>query len=141
MRLFEAEFRRAAWTAAYMGAMAIAAALLAITAWLVLAASLVYAAVAAGAPWWLGALLVIIAHGVGAFLLVRRVQAIVERLTFAATRRTLVSAFRFRSSYCCRSSMIWTSRSSRPKLKSIAPINASGWPLHGLNGAGATGCP
>lgn len=98
MRLFEAEFRRAAWTAAYMGAMAIAAALLAITAWLVLAASLVYAAVAAGAPWWLGALLVIIAHGVGAFLLIRRVQAFVERLTFAATRRTLVSAFRFRSS-------------------------------------------
>jgi hypothetical protein len=96
IRLFELEFKRAVWTAAYMGAMAIGAALLAITAWLVFAASLVYAAVAAGAPWWLGALIVIVAHLVGAFLLVRRVQAFVERLTFAATRRSLVSAFRFR---------------------------------------------
>ena len=61
-RLFEAEFRRAAWTAAYMGAMAVAAALLAVTAWLVFAGALVYAAVSAGAPWWIGAVVVIAAH-------------------------------------------------------------------------------
>ena len=96
VRLFEVEFKRAAWTAAYMGAMAIAAALLAITAWLVLAASLVYAAVAAGAPWWLGALIVIAAHVAGTVLLIRRVSASVEKLTFDGSRRALVSAFRWR---------------------------------------------
>jgi len=97
LHLFEAEFKRAAWTAAYMGAMAITAALLALTAWLVLAASLVYAAVAAGAPWWLGALIVIAAHGVGAALLLRRVHSSAEKLTFGASRRALVNAFRWRT--------------------------------------------
>lgn len=97
-RLFEAELKRAAWTAAYMGAMAVAAALLAVTAWLVFAGALVYAAASAGAPWWIGALVVIAAHIVGAVLLLRRVHASVDRLTFAASRRALISAFRFRSS-------------------------------------------
>ena len=98
MRLFEAELRRAAWTAAYMGAMAVAAALLAVTAWLVLAAALVYAAVSAGAPWWIGAVVVIAAHVIGAVLLLRRVNASVDGLTFAASRRALASVFRARSS-------------------------------------------
>jgi Putative Actinobacterial Holin-X, holin superfamily III len=97
LQLFEAEFKRAAWTAAYMGAMAITASLLALTAWLVLAASLVYAAVAAGAPWWLGALIVIAAHGVGAALLLRRVHSSAEKLTFGASRRAFVNAFRWRA--------------------------------------------
>ena len=51
-----------------MGAMAVAAALLAVTAWLVLAGALVYAAVSAGAPWWIGAVVVIAAHIAGAVL-------------------------------------------------------------------------
>jgi hypothetical protein len=97
-RLFEAEFKRAAWTAAYMGAMAVAAALLAVTAWLVFAGALVYAAASAGAPWWIGAVVVIAAHIVGSVWLLRRVHASVDRLTFAASRRALTSAFRFRSS-------------------------------------------
>ena len=81
-----------------MGAMAVAAALLAVTAWLVFAGALVYAAASAGAPWWIGALVVIAAHIVGAVLLLRRVHASVDRLTFAASRRAIISAFRFRSS-------------------------------------------
>lgn len=96
VRLFEAEFRRAAWASVYMGAMAIAAALLLVTAWLIVAASLVSAAVSAGVPWWLGALVVVGAHLGAAFLLMQRVHAYVDRLSFAATRRSL--AFRARSS-------------------------------------------
>lgn len=94
VRLFEAEFQRAAWTAAYMGAMAVAAALLAVTAWLIFAGSLVYAAATAGMPWWIGAVVVLAAHVIAALLLMRRVHESVERLTFAASRRTLVQAFR-----------------------------------------------
>jgi len=94
VRLFEAEFQRAAWTAAYMGAMAVAAALFAVTAWLILAGSLVYAAATAGIPWWIGALVVLAAHVAAVVLLMRRVHASVERLTFAASRRALAQAFR-----------------------------------------------
>jgi hypothetical protein len=95
VRLFEAEFRRAAWASVYMGAMAVAAALLLVTAWLIFAASLVYVAVTAGLPWWLGALIVVAAHLGAAFLLMQRVQVYVDRLSFAATRRSL--AFRARA--------------------------------------------
>jgi len=98
VRLFEAEFRRAVWTAAYMAAMAVAAALLAVTAWLVLAGALVYAAASAGAPWWIGAVVVIAAHIVGAVVLLRRVHSSVDGLTFAASRRALGSVFRASSS-------------------------------------------
>jgi hypothetical protein len=94
VRLFEAEFQRAAWTAAYMGAMAVAAALFAVTAWLILAGSIVYAAATAGMPWWIGALVVLAAHVLAVVLLMRRVHASVEHLTFAASRRALVQAFR-----------------------------------------------
>jgi Putative Actinobacterial Holin-X, holin superfamily III len=95
VRLFEAEFRRAAWASVYMGAMAIAAALLLVTAWLIFAASLVYAAVNVGLPWWLGALVVVAAHLGTAFLLMQRVHAYVDRMSFAATRRSF--AFRARA--------------------------------------------
>ena len=93
IRLFEAEFQRAAWTAAYMGAMAVAAALFAVTGWLILAGSIVYAAATAGIPWWIGSIVVLVAHVVAAVLLMRRVHASVDRLTFAASRRALVQAF------------------------------------------------
>jgi hypothetical protein len=93
VRLFEAEFQRATWTAAYMGAMAIAAALFAVTAWLIFAGSLVYAAATAGMPWWIGAVVVLAAHIAAVVLLMRRIHASVDRLTFAASRRALVRAF------------------------------------------------
>lgn len=94
VRLFEAEFKRAAWSSATMAAMGVAAALLLITAWLIFAASLVYATVSAGMPWWLGAVIVIAAHLAGAFVLLQRVRGYVERLSFSATRRAVISVFR-----------------------------------------------
>lgn len=87
--LFELEAKRAAWSAAYMLAFAVGAALLGVTAWLILIGALIYGAVAAGVPWVLAAVVAIALHAVGAFLLVRAIHAKVEYLTFAATRRTL----------------------------------------------------
>jgi hypothetical protein len=55
----------------------------------------VYAAVNVGLPWWLGALIVVAAHLGAAFLLIQRVHAYVDRMSFAATRRSL--AFRARA--------------------------------------------
>ena len=46
--LFELEAKRAAWSAAYMLAFAVAAALLGVTAWLILIGALIVGAVAAG---------------------------------------------------------------------------------------------
>ena len=66
-----------------------AAALLGVTAWLILIAGLVYGAVVAGVPWVVAAIVAIALHAVGVFLLVRAIRAMVENLTFAATRRTL----------------------------------------------------
>ena len=87
--LFELEARRAAWSAAYMLAFGVGAALLAVTAWLILIAGLVYGAVVAGVPWVLAGIAAIALHAVAVFMLVRAIRAMVENLTFAATRRTL----------------------------------------------------
>lgn len=90
--LLELEAKRAAWSAAYMLGFAVAAALLAVTAWLILMGALIYGAVAAGLPWVIAAVVAIALHALGAFLLVRAIQSTVENLTFAATRRTLAKA-------------------------------------------------
>ncbi len=90
--LFELEAKRAAWSAAYMLAFATAAALLAVTAWLILIGALIYGAVSAGVPWLVAAIAAIALHAVGAFLLFRAIRSMVENLTFAATRRTLEKA-------------------------------------------------
>lgn len=90
--LFELEAKRAAWSAAYMLAFATAAALLGVTAWLILIGALIYGAVAAGVPWIVAAIVAIALHAVGAFLLVRAIRSMVDNLTFAATRRTLEKA-------------------------------------------------
>ena len=87
--LFELEARRAAWSAAYMLAFGVGAALLGVTAWLILIAGLVYGAVVAGVPWVVAGIVAIALHAVAVFLLVRAIRAMVENLTFAATRRTL----------------------------------------------------
>ena len=87
--LFELEAKRAAWSAAYMMAFGVGAALLGVTAWLILIAGLVYAAVVAGVPWILAGIVAIALHAVAVFLLVRAIRGMVENLTFAATRRTL----------------------------------------------------
>ena len=87
--LFELEAKRAAWSAAYMLAFGVGAALLGVTAWLMLIAGLVYGAVVAGVPWVVAGVVAIALHAVGVFLLVRAIRAMVENLTFAATRRTL----------------------------------------------------
>jgi len=90
--LFELEAKRAAWSAAYMLAFATAAALLGVTAWLILIGALIYGAVAAGVPWIVAAIVAIALHAVGALLLVRAIRSMVDNLTFAATRRTLEKA-------------------------------------------------
>ena len=90
--LFELEAKRAAWSAAYMLAFAVGAALLGVTAWLLLIAGLVYGAVVAGVPWLVAGIVAIALHAVAVFLLVRAIRALVDNLTFAATRRTLAES-------------------------------------------------
>lgn len=87
--LFELEAQRAAWAAAYMLAFAVGAALLGVTAWLILIGALIVGAVAAGVPWVAAVIVAIALHAVGVFFLVRGIRSMVENLTFAATRRTL----------------------------------------------------
>ena len=87
--LFELEAKRAAWAAAYMMAFAVGAALLGVTAWLILIGALIVGVVAAGVPWVVAVVVAIALHAVGVFLLVRGIRSMVENLTFSATRRTL----------------------------------------------------
>lgn len=88
VHLFELEAKRAAFSAAYMLVFAVAAALLGVTAWLLLIGGLIGLAISLGVPWWLATLVAIIAHGVAAWVLVQRIRTMVDNLTFAATRRT-----------------------------------------------------
>jgi len=87
--LFELEAKRAVWSAAYMLAFAVGAALLGVTAWLIFIGALIYGAVTAGVPWLIAAIAAIALHAVAVFLMVRAIRAMVDNLTFAATRRTL----------------------------------------------------
>lgn len=87
--LFELEAKRAAWSAAYMMAFGVGAALLGVTAWLILIGALIVGAVAAGVPWVLAAVVAVALHVIAVFFLVRGIRAMAENLTFAATRRTL----------------------------------------------------
>lgn len=89
--LFELEAKRAAWSAAYMLAFAVAAALLGVTAWLILVGALIVGAVSAGIPAVVAVLTAIALHAVAIFFLVRGIRSMVENLTFAATRRTLTN--------------------------------------------------
>ena len=90
--LFELEAKRAAWSAAYVLAFGVGAALLGVTAWLILIAGLVYGAVVAGVPWLVAGLVAIALHAVGIFLLVRAIRGMVENLTFDATCRTVAGS-------------------------------------------------
>jgi len=87
--LVELEAKRAAWSAAYMLAFAVGAALLGITAWLLLVGALIVGAVSAGVHWLLVVAVAIALHVGAAFLLVRLIRGMVENLTFEGTRRTL----------------------------------------------------
>lgn len=89
VHLLEVEAKRAAWSAAYMLAFAVGAALLGVTAWLILIAALIIGAVAAGVPWVLAVIVAIALHAGAAFLLVRGITSMANNLSFAATRRTL----------------------------------------------------
>ena len=90
--LFELEAKRAAWSAAYVLAFGVGAALLGVTAWLILIAGLVYGAVVAGVPWFVAGLVAIALHAVAVFFLVRAIRGMVENLTFDATRRTVTGS-------------------------------------------------
>lgn len=90
--LFELEAKRAAWSAAYMLAFAVGAALLGVTAWLILIGALMFGAVTAGVPWILAVVIAIALHAGAVFVLVRSITSMVNNLSFAATRRTLFRA-------------------------------------------------
>ncbi len=87
--LLELEAKRAAWSAATMLACAVGAALLGVTAWLILIGALIYGAVAAGVPWVVAVIVALALHAGAAFLLMRGITSMVNNLSFAATRRTL----------------------------------------------------
>jgi hypothetical protein len=87
--LLELEAKQAAWSAAYMIGFAVAAALLAFTAWLILVGGLMTLAIHLGTPWWLTVLVAIALHGGAAWLLLARLRALAANLTFEATRRSL----------------------------------------------------
>ncbi|MGZ8273697.1 MAG: phage holin family protein [Burkholderiaceae bacterium] len=89
--LVELEAKQAAWSAAYMLGFAVAAALLAVTAWLLLIGGIMTAAIRLGVPWWVATLVALVLHAGAAWLLVTRIRTLVGNLTFAATRRTLAS--------------------------------------------------
>jgi uncharacterized membrane protein YqjE len=89
--LVELEARRAALSAAWMLGFAVAAALLGVTAWLLLVGGLMTAAIRLGAPWWIVTLVALVLHSGAAWLLVARIRGLVNNVTFAATRRTLSS--------------------------------------------------
>ena len=69
----------------------LAAALLGVTAWLILIGALIDGAVAAGVHWVLAVAVAIALHAVAVFFLLRAIRGMVENLTFAGTRRTLES--------------------------------------------------
>jgi len=89
--LVELEAKQAAWSAAYMLGFAVAAALLGVTAWLILIGGLMTAAIRLGVPWWIVTLVALIVHAGATWLLVARIRNLVGNLTFAATRRSLSS--------------------------------------------------
>ena len=89
--LVELEAKQAAWSAAHMLGFAVAAALLGVTAWLILIAGLTTAAIRLGVPWWIAALVALVLHAGAAWLLVARIRDLVGNLTFSATRRSLSS--------------------------------------------------
>ena len=89
--LVELEAKQAAWSAAYMLGFAVAAALLGVTAWLLLIGGLMTAAIRLGVPWWVATLVALVLHAGAAWMLVARIRTLVDNLTFAATRRTLAS--------------------------------------------------
>ena len=89
--LVELEAKQAAWSAAYMLGFAVAAALLGVTAWLLLIGGVMTAAIRLGVPWWIVTLVALALHAGAAWLLVARIRTLVGNLSFAATRRTLSS--------------------------------------------------
>lgn len=92
--LFEAELRRAVWISAYMGVLGVAAALLAVTAWLIVAVLAIVLAHRFGLPWWWGAAVLALANALLAWWAWRRVHALAARLSFAASRRALLRLLR-----------------------------------------------
>ena len=91
-RLFKLELRRNGLSAAYMAAFAVGSALLAVTAWLLLMATVVNAAFSAGLHWALAVVIVLALQSLAIFFLVRALRAMVGNLTFPTTRGSWSSA-------------------------------------------------
>jgi hypothetical protein len=92
--LFEAESRRAVWTAVYMGMLGVAAAVLLVTAWLIVAVLAIVLAHHFGLPWWWGATVLALLNLVFAWWAWRCLHDLADRLSFSATRRALVRVLR-----------------------------------------------
>ena len=90
--LFELEAKRAAWSAAYMFAMAAGAAILGVTAWLILVGALIVGAISAGVNWLWVVAVAIALHVGAAFLLINLVRKMADNLTFENTRRAMSRA-------------------------------------------------
>ena len=92
VRLLALELRRARQSFAQMALMVIVAAILAATAWVAFWALVAVALVATGVPWYGVFLLIVVLNCGGAWIAIRRAQALIEDLTLPATLRCLTMA-------------------------------------------------
>ena len=86
--LFKLELKRNGISAAYIGAFAVGAALLGVTAWLVLVAGVVGGVLSAGLHWALAVIIALALQVIAVFVLLRAIRAFVKNLTFEAVRRS-----------------------------------------------------
>lgn len=92
VHLLALELRRARQSFAKMALMVVVAAILAATAWVAFWAFVAVVIVAMGVPWYGVFLLIVVLNCIGAWLAIRRAQALVEDLTLPATVRRLTIA-------------------------------------------------
>lgn len=85
-RLFKLEAKKNAISAAYVAVFAVGAAVLGVTAWLVLLGALFAGAVAAGLHWVLAVIIALALQALVIFMLVRAIRPLLKNTTFAATR-------------------------------------------------------
>ena len=92
VRLLALELRRARQSFVQMALMVIVAVILATTAWVAFWAFVAVAIFAMGVPWYGVFLLIVVLNCGGAWIAIRRAQALVEDLTLPATVRCLTMA-------------------------------------------------
>ena len=86
--LFKLELKRNGISAAYMAAFAVGAALLGVTAWLVLVAGVVGGVLSAGLHWTLAVIIALALQVIAVLVVLRAIRAFVRNFTFDAVRRS-----------------------------------------------------